>query len=349
MTNLIITGNGFDIAHSLKTQYNDFREYLESRRSEYTSYEDQISVQIGIVQGKFERLCEPDQLWSDFETQTLKIIKEIQDGENIILFGNTYSASGASNLEAWVDIREKLKTIIEEKSGNNGLSFKMHDMIKDMAADIIDRAVMSKYYWMPCLYQVFQDWLTTINYEGISTHFSISKSDIAITFNYTNTLEKLYGLNDVLHIHGSVNEMDDIVLGFHSEELDDDLPGLNEMHTPRFKERKKASRASGINSTGQSVFYESNIGRFYKPVHQLKNTINTFLENKYFEEVIIIGHSYNKIDYPYFKELLTNYPDKKYIFTYYNEVDEMNLKDMVNILGPINEYRIVDVNDYRIQ
>ncbi|WP_350028415.1 AbiH family protein [Lactococcus lactis] len=26
MTKLIITGNGFDIAHRLKTQYNDFKE-----------------------------------------------------------------------------------------------------------------------------------------------------------------------------------------------------------------------------------------------------------------------------------------------------------------------------------
>lgn len=349
MTKLIITGNGFDIAHRLKTQYNDFKEYLDSRRSEYTSYEDQIGVHIGIVQGEFERLCKPDNLWSDFETQTLKIIKEIQEGKNITLFGNTYSASDTSDFEPWLDIRKKLETIIEEKSGINGLSSKMNVMVRDMAADIINHAVMLKYYWMPCLYKVFQDWLKTINYEGISKQFSVSKSDIAITFNYTDTLESLYGITDILHIHGSVSEIDSIVLGFHSEELDHDLPGLNEMHTPRFKEIKKASRANGINSTGQSVFYESNIGRFYKPVHQLKNNINTFLENKSFEEVIVIGHSYNEIDWTYFKELLANYPNKNYIFTYYDESDRQNALSMIDMIGTINKFRIVDVKDYFIK
>ncbi|MCT0501591.1 bacteriophage abortive infection AbiH family protein [Lactococcus cremoris] len=349
MTKLIITGNGFDIAHRLKTQYNDFREYLESRRSEYTSYEDQIRVQIGIVQAKFELLCEPDNLWSDFETQTLKIINEIQNGNNINLFGDTYCASSVSKLQTWKNIRNSITNILKEKTGNNGLSFEMHEMVKKMASDIIDRAVMLQYYWMPCLYGVFQDWITTITYENSTKHFSVSKSDIAITFNYTDTLESLYGITDILHIHGSVSEIDSIVLGFHSEELDNDLPGLNEMHTHRFKERKKASRANGINSTGQAVFYESNIGRFYKPVHQLKNNINTFLENKSFEEVVVLGHSYNEIDWTYFKELLANYPNKNYIFTYYDETDKKNALIMINMIGPINKYRIVDVKDYLIK
>ena len=346
MTTLFITGNGFDIAHELKTQYNDFRQYVVSRRSERTSYNGEIGISISLVQEQFQRLCLPDELWSNFETQTIKIINEIQNGKNINLFGNTYSASSISNLETWVDIRKKITNILEEQTGKAGLSSEMHKLVRTMASNIINHVVTVEYSWVPCLYGIFQEWLTTINYEGSNKHFSISKSDIAITFNYTDTLERLYGITDILHIHGSVSETDGIVLGFHSEELDSDLPGLNEMHTTRFKEMRKASRDNGIKSSGSSEFYNANIGRFYKPVHQLVNKINTFLENKDFDEIFVIGHSYNEIDVPYFKELFKNYPDKSYIFTYYSKEDETNVASMIDNIGPITNYKIVDINDY---
>ncbi|KZK06411.1 hypothetical protein AB996_1187 [Lactococcus cremoris] len=242
MTTLFITGNGFDIAHELKTQYNDFRQYVASRRSELTSYNGEFGISISLVQEQFQRLCLPDELWSNFETQTIKIINEIQNGKNINLFGNTYSASSVSNLETWVDIRKKITNILEEQTGKAGLS--------------------------------------------------------------------------------------------------------SEMHTTRFKEMRKASRDNGIKSSGSSESYDANIGRFYKPVHQLVNKINTFLEHKDFDEIFVIGHSYNEIDVPYFKELFKNYPDKSYIFTYYSKEDETNVASMIDNIGLITNYKIVNINDY---
>ena len=39
-------------------------------------------------------------------------------------------------------------------------------------------------------------------------------------------MEDVYQQKDVLHLHGSVKNLEDVVLGFHSPEIDDKLPGL---------------------------------------------------------------------------------------------------------------------------
>lgn len=348
MTNLIITGNGFDIAHSLKTQYNDFRQYLASQKG-YVDYNKEYGFPVNLVYKNFVSLCTPDEKWSDFEIQTEKIIKEMQDNEKINLFGKHYSASAISNLKTWVELRKTLTELIEKNIGDYALTINSSELIQSLVDDIVNSALVKEYSWIPCLYQIFQQWIQTISYEDNKKLFLIDNNDIAISFNYTATLEKIYSIKNILHIHGSVENVDKIVLGFNSEKLDAELPGLNEMYTSSFKELKRASRDAGVKSTGSSKFYQSNIGRFYKPVHQLKNNIINFLEDKHFEEIVVIGHSYNDIDFPYFKELLNNYPRKKYIFTYYNHVDKLNAEKMIDILGNINKCKIVDVNEYLIQ
>jgi len=59
------------------------------------------------------------------------------------------------------------------------------------------------------------------------------KASFTITFNYTNSYEKLYNRNNIVHIHGDINK--EIILGINSNKNDNDKTLFN----PRFIKYKK--------------------------------------------------------------------------------------------------------------
>lgn len=350
MKTLFVIGNGFDIAHDLKTTYSDFKEYILNRRSDTVLYNNQISMPvsmpISLVLYKFEELCQPNEYWNDFESQTVKLVYEIHQNKKLSIFGEKYSAN--LPLSEWPNLRKKITAAIQSNIGESPISSIGQKLIRESADEIFNSAATAEYGWIPCLYQTFQDWVTTIDTQEKDKIFKIDKDDYAISFNYTDTLEKLYRLNSVLHIHGSVEKIDDIVLGFNSKKLDDDLPGLNTMHTDEFKDEQKAKKQQGLKSPGASLFYRLNIGRFYKPVHQLKKQIKPYVNKLDINEIVFIGHSYNSIDWPYFKELASNLNDKEFIFTYYSETDKNNISTMIKENEFNIKYQIVEVSTYHI-
>ncbi len=343
---LLVIGNGFDIAHDLKTKYSDFKDYILNRGNDMVGYNDQIGIQLGIVLYKFEELCQPKECWNDFESQTEKLIYEVHLNKKLSIFGEKYSAN--LPLEEWPNLRKRLTETIQSNIGESRISSLGHKLIRELTDEIFNSAATVEYGWIPCLYQAFQDWVTTIDTQEKDKIFKIDKDDYAISFNYTDTLEKLYGLNNVLHLHGSVENVEDIVLGFNSKKLDDDLPGLNTMHTEEFKEEQKAKKQQGLKSLGASLFYRLNIGRFYKPVHQLKKQIKPYVNKLDIDEIVFIGHSYNSIDWPYFKELASNLNDKEFIFTYHSETDKNNINKMIKENDFDINYKIVHVSTYHL-
>ncbi|MFK5277536.1 hypothetical protein ACI3RH_12470, partial [Lactococcus lactis] len=99
--------------------------------------------------------------------------------------------------------------------------------------------------------------------------------------------------------------------------------------TKEHKEMRKASAEHGFKSPNSNKFHDENIGRFYKPVNLLKDLIESFVKNKNIHEVIALGHSYNKIDWVYFKEIIRCAPEAKYLFSYFSQNDRENIKNMI--------------------
>lgn len=346
MKTLFVVGNGFDIAHGLKTEYSAFKEYIKNLGNEIIGYNNQIGMQQGIVMYKFEELCHPDEYWSDFEFQTEKLIYEIHHNKKLTVFGENYSAN--LPLEEWPNLRKNIENTIKSNMGDSPLSPYALTLIKELSNEIFNYAASVEYSWIPSLYHIFQNWVMTIDPQGKDKVFKIDINDYALSFNYTNTLEKLYNIDSVLHIHGSVEDIDGIVLGFNSEKLDTELPGLNEMHTEDFRERQKVKKQQGVEPHKASSFYNENVGRFYKPVHQLKKQIKPYVDKLDIDEIVFIGHSYNSIDWPYFKELFSTLSDKEFVFTYYSELDNSNIKKMIEDNKFNIKYKIVNVSTYHL-
>lgn len=83
---LVITGNGFDLAHDCKTSYGDFKEYIERFYSDLAY---------------FLECCSPVNLWSDFKHKL---------GELVIseLYADVL---GAVNSEDWKFYHQKADEI----------------------------------------------------------------------------------------------------------------------------------------------------------------------------------------------------------------------------------------------
>lgn len=326
--NLYIVGNGFDLAHDLKTSYTDFKSYMTEHRDEVYEAEN-LRISKEEILKKFEEYCKPNYLWSDFEQKTELIISEISD-KKLSILGEEWNCKLGIPDERYKFIDKFTKEL--NKLNNLYVSELTHKEIQNIALSFFNFQVVKKYLWIPYLYISFQEWIQTIEYSDVNKIYNIKGNSAVLSFNYTETMTEVYGKNDkdILYIHGSVKRLDDIVLGFHSSEIDIKLPGLETTFTDGYREEQRVSMENGFTKLISNTFHDNNIGRFYKPVNILKDTIAPFIRNHDINKVIVLGHSYNTIDWIYFKEIVNCIPEAKYLFTYYSPDDEINIQKMIS-------------------
>ena len=93
-----------------------------------------------------------------------------------------------------------------------------------LTVDSLDNMVFNKGFidtQLPdIIEEAFSKWVTSIHIAD-KVKFDISQYAFYFTFNYTDTLEQLYGIpeNQVLHIHGRAT-MDEKLIAGHNKEID---------------------------------------------------------------------------------------------------------------------------------
>lgn len=179
MANLFIIGNGFDLAHGIKSSYNDFKKYLQS----YCGNESTHGFTIPSVYSKTKDT-------DDIETARI-LIKLITIAEN-----GSY----------WSDLENSLGRIDYYRFFERNAI----DEYNKMVAQSLEISIIKIRYF-------FEKWIKTINYsnvEKIQSFYNLidAEKDYFITFNYTSLLEKIYGVKKVCHIHGRTE--DNIIFGY---------------------------------------------------------------------------------------------------------------------------------------
>ncbi len=192
MGSLFIAGNGFDIAHGIPTKYNDFRTFVVDLFPEALNLRDEVVY------------------LEDFEN-----IDPVEFAAEILL--STMDKAAGEN---WCNFEEALAYI----NFNSKLPMANH---KDNETDEEDIELMMHY--LPYIYMLtrkfiicatiwqefFQLWLEEIQVQINGEKFTgkdtlkalFSQSDMQfLTFNYTKTLQKLYGIKKVIHIHNHVGQ-----------------------------------------------------------------------------------------------------------------------------------------------
>ena len=159
-----------------------------------------------------------------------------------------------------------------------------------------------------------------------------------ITFNYTHTLQRLYGINSnqVLHIHGEVG-MDNLILGYpdgnfecelYSEDVTKKGRYYRDIEVPKFIE---SIEDFYIRTAYQSLY--DRVKSFSKSSNI--DLVRKFINNTEIEEIIVIGHSY-KVDFPYFEWLYNSFPNVRWIMFYYDSDDKEMVLELIKRLKLTN-------------
>lgn len=193
---MFIIGNGFDLSHNLPTSYADFQKYL--KRTYPDAKEDLLAPESVIM---------PDG-------------GEAYDDSDVVGFLLMLITETEGTGEEWNDLEETLGKLdfnecfpwwSEEEEENEWYKVYRNE---EIAANIKGAVELIKLY--------FSDWIKTIdicstpkvNFNNLIDH----DNDLFLSFNYTETLEKIYNVSNVCHIHGMRGRNDTIVLGHGNDE-----------------------------------------------------------------------------------------------------------------------------------
>ncbi len=179
--------------------------------------------------------------------------------------------------------------------------------------------------------EAFEDWLTDLGLESITRKLYIEEDSMFLTFNYTLTLEEVYQIasEKVLHIHGDVeNDQGFLVFG-HNKNL---------KAKPKFDKYGETTRTpfSDSEAIAQQSFY-----RLQKPVKEIIGENLGFFKNlQGINEIIILGHSLNMIDIPYFEKIKRYVAESsKWKISFYNDGEKASHLIRLQKIG-IDEHRI---------
>lgn len=338
---IIIIGNGFDLAHGLKTSYNYFAEHLihiiankcieikgAENLFEYScpiisdefinSYQKLVSSgvnpiphkydnsnELGLVHFLLSRLANPEKI-APFLLQNPELLREILKNQFLIkLFQNEH--------KNWFDIENSyftnLKNIFKDSQGSDSLLTKL-TMLNNEFEEI-------KNYLLKYLKTIKPQ--HNSNIDKFLTNEILGKKYTNIfflNFNYTSTVNLyLRGFHDVVSnishntIHGSLEN--EIIFGYGND------------NNKEYQEMKDSEEDEYLTHFKTFRYLEN--GNY-------SDLYNNFLDNYDDYEAMILGHSLGSTDKTLLKEVLDN-PKCQKIYLYKRN----DLKTDVKAVK--NEYR----------
>lgn len=173
--------------------------------------------------------------------------------------------------------------------------------------------------------RLFESWVMSLNTNVVKDHdLLLSDNDIFLSFNYTDTLERVYNIPDkrILHIHGSVKTNEPLVFGHNNyvDELEAVIKGND------FRDNNERIQR----------IYERN--QLIKPVSEIIKQHQDFwhnLENvKCIKVMGLSCHSPQDIDYPYFETIRHHVsPDVDWYVGWHLDEEQQNAVCLLRHLG----------------
>ena len=298
MSALFIVGNGFDIAQGIPSEYRKFREFLIRKYPEALEFRDekiyledadeieQEEFAAEILLSALDQVDGPD--WEDFEASL-----------------------------AHVNFSKKLPgPELDGDETDEEDTFLMQQYLLYMDRLTSGFIACAKKYWQ----EFFQQWLRElqipIKLDNFEKKDSLSRlfrrTDMKFfTFNYTKTLEKLYGINPVTHIHGTVGQ--NLIFGHGEKDI---------MYEPFSGEQE-----NGI--VIRSSFLDDMLQSFQKDTDfaQIRNKKFFRGLNTSIDQVYSYGFSYGKVDGVYIKRIIRKISsDAVWYFTEFESQDKESLR-----------------------
>lgn len=155
----------------------------------------------------------------------------------------------------------------------------------------------------------FYQWISQVDCSIAVPDLRLPDNALYLSFNYTDTLQTLYGIPDanVLHIHGAVKN---IARNYaNSDEIRKEIQFGSADLNPVLVHEKLEQKYGNDDFYGASIrLAVERLDRFVqrasKNISNNYNKLKKFIENKKIDEVIIMGHTLTASDYAYYRDVL---------------------------------------------
>lgn len=351
---ILIIGNGFDLAHNLPTKYTNFLDFLENIRilkEEMPLNLEQFSDKID--ENVQQYLFNSDSNHLDINPKHERYITEMYELSKDNLWIEWFQVRNKRNQrrnENWIDFESEMSVmiqILEGRKPNFGGDDELYEFqlsadavydflsakentkndseepyttrIKNQLLEDLDKLIR-------CFEIYLEDFIKNIEIKQVSEDIYNLDIDRVLSFNYTDTYQKLYDIDvECAHIHGKADinnsiECDNMVLG-----IDDYLDEEEKFTNTNFIEFKK--------------YYQ----RLIKGTNcDYKKWIDEINQTKSFTKhnVYIFGHSLASTDRDVLLDFIEN--EKTIITIYYNNSNQYSdqICNLVHLIGPdkLNEW-----------
>ena len=300
MSKLYIFGNGFDIAHGIKTPYSSFREYLKNNHEGFlTTFESMYNIQplddtepwyTEEAQKRWDARVQKD-LWNCFEEEM-----------------------GKPNVDEMYDMALSLVDTMPEVG----------------VIDTLNVYWKEQYGFSEKIQKYVLEWLEQLDMSKASCKKDAlvnANSDLFMNFNYTDTLERIYGIKDVFHPHGGIPSCCETspIMGHGNLYL------INQ-----YRNKAKEAQEESIEWCESICNAIANYCQsLYKDTDKIISANSRFFGAiEYVDEIICLGVSFGDVDIPYLERIRdTARADTKWYIYYYGDESKKRLKDVFGILG----------------
>jgi len=256
---LYIIGNGFDIYHGLDTKYQTFGLFLKNNH--ITIYDHLIEYY------GFSDLDINDALWAEFE--------------NSLALLNSDTV-----LEAYSDSVARPSSPDFRDRDWNTFAIDIEMIVEELTVK---------------LFKAFREFILNVEYPNYLSvrNLPLDKNALYLTFNYTDTLERYYGIprENILHLHGKASSKGNVFILGHgidpqSFESEDPKPpkGLSDEEHEQWLEHMADSYDHSY-ELGKNELLKY-FSQSFKETSLIINDNQSFFETvKNIKEVIVLGHS----------------------------------------------------------
>lgn len=241
----------------------------------------------------------------------------------------------------WCDFENSLGNFLwsEFYDDHNYIDTSSDDFRPSFAHNLEDDLIEQADQIVDAIKDSFREWVEGINTSSASGRLALPTEALFITFNYTSTLEHVYSIpvDRILHIHGRAETYDDLIFG-HGRKMGE---------VPELEENGDSNRTvfSDAKSAAKYPFHA-----LQKPVQDvLKESEEFFRALGHITEITVAGHSLNRIDLPYFREVAASAPDAHWRVCYFGEDDRTRyVEELVGCGVPEDKIRICSYDDLQL-
>ena len=168
----------------------------------------------------------------------------------------------------------------------------------------------------------FKNWVDSINISDAEKVLDLPVESKYLTFNYTETLEKAYAIpeSNILHIHGSRLSDKEYIIGHNNyRDPQDAYNDESQMLYLQQTWSKIIEWMNGLIKDSASI------------IHQNLDFFNNLSD---IEQVVVYGHSFYEVDWPYMEEIVKYIGiDKPWAISYHVSEDLVRIASFVKKMG----------------